>query len=155
MKKLFLIVLCIMIATAFTACSNIFGVGEVEPLSAPGISVPTPQPSTEPELAKEGEVLVKANGDGINIRNAPSTEDTEIVGTTINGDHFPYTENLELDGWYQITYKNQVAYITANYSELVWVESDEVALVLSPYSYAQDATDSSEDTDSSTDSSEE
>ncbi len=151
MKKIFFVILCVSMLVTFTACENIFGAGEVEPLSAPGISVTTPEPSTEPEMAKDGEVLVKANGDGVNIRNAPNTDEgTEILGTTIYGDHFPYTENLELDGWYQITYKNEIAYITASYSELVWVEASEVPNVMSEYAYAQDATtpeDDGEDTE--------
>ena len=61
---------------------------------------------------KTGTVYVRA--DGINVRSeARTTTDKNIIGTANLGDSYSYSKYN--DAWYQITYENSTAYISATY----------------------------------------
>ncbi len=149
MKKLLLVIAILSFAlvscaTPETDMQSSEAGGSTE-LVAPGIYVPTPAPSTAPETTLKGEVLIRVTNSDINIRTEPNTETSEILGKASYDEHFPYTENLEIGDWYQITYKNETAYISSGFSEIVWVEETDVPLVMSPYAYAQDETSQAEE----------
>ncbi len=69
----------------------------------------------------ENTVYLKAKSDGINIRKSASADGTRI-GSAAAGDEFQLVEELD-DGWSEIIFNGQSAYVKSEYFDKVEPES--------------------------------
>ena len=72
--------------------------------------------------ALEGEKTVEITGGSVNVRSAPGTEGTKVLGTVHKGDVLPYqgqTQAVSGRDWYLIEYKNQNGWVSGKYGRLV------------------------------------
>ena len=81
----------------------------------------TPSPTPEPQKAKALRVTADS---GLNVRAEAST-DSEILGLADSGSRLALLVEEPKDGWYQIQYKGQTAYVSAEYAEVVEVSLEE------------------------------
>ena len=73
-------------------------------------------------LAVDRSQTVEITGASVNIRSAPGTEGTRILGVVHKGDKLPYqgmTKPLDGRDWYLVAYKNQNAWVSSKYGKLV------------------------------------
>lgn len=89
-------------------------------LSSSSMPEVTQTPTPEP-MAKAVRVTAV---DGLNVREAPST-DSEVLGLAANNSRLPLLRETELDGWYQIEYKGETAYVFAEYATVIEVTQTE------------------------------
>ncbi len=146
MKKLvcLLLTLCLL-AVGFAGCgdkNNKDGdEGSSSQVGQP--ATVTPSPSPQPQTAKA--VRVTADS-GLNVRAQPST-DSEILDLVENGERLALLTEDPQDGWYQVQYDGQTAYISAEYAEVIEVSVDE-------YNQLRNGTDTSSSDSSESSSSE-
>ena len=79
---------------------------------------PGPEPPTPAPIAQEVEIT----GGSVNVRAAPGTTGTRVLGTVHKGDRLPYQgQTAEVDGrdWYLVEYKNQNGWVSSKYARLV------------------------------------
>ena len=72
--------------------------------------------------ALEGERTVEITGGSVNVRSAPGTEGTKVLGTVHKGDTLPYQgQTKAIDGrdWYLVEFKNQNGWVSSKYAKLV------------------------------------
>ena len=81
----------------------------------------SPSPTPEPQNAKALRVTADS---GLNIRAQAST-DSEILGLAENGERLALMTEDAQNGWYQIQYKGQTAYVSADYAEVIEVTMEE------------------------------
>lgn len=77
---------------------------------------PEPQPQPAPVVRQ-----VEITGDSVNVRSAPGTTGTKILGTVHKGDKLPYQgQTMAVSGrdWYLIEYKNQNGWVSGKYGRL-------------------------------------
>ena len=79
--------------------------------------VPTPEPKVETKLVG---TVVNVSG-GVNVRSGPSTE-SDILTTAELGTQFNVLKEFYTSDWHKVEYGDGVAYINANYLEVVEVE---------------------------------
>ena len=110
MKKLvyLALALCVMVA-AFSGCGGKSDDGgNSSAVSSPPATVtPTPTPDS-----------------GLNIRAEAST-DGEILGLAENGQRLALMLEDPQNGWYQVQYNGQTAFVSADYAEVVEVTLEE------------------------------
>ena len=82
----------------------------------------TPSPTPEPQKAKALRVTADS---GLNVRAEAST-DSEILGLADSGSRLALLVEEPKDGWYQIQYKGQTAYVSAEYAEVVEVSLEDI-----------------------------
>lgn len=146
MKKLvcLLLTLCLL-AVGFAGCgdkNNKDGdEGSSSQVGQP--ATVTPSPSPQPQTAKA--VRVTADS-GLNVRAQPST-DSEILALAENGERLALLTEDPQDGWYQVQYDGQTAYVSADYAEVIEVSVDE-------YNQLRNGTDASSSESSSSETSE-
>jgi len=78
---------------------------------------------TEPEVKVETKLVgtvVNVSG-GVNVRSGPSTE-SDILTTAELGTQFTVLKEFYTSDWHKVEYKDGVAYINADYLEVVEVE---------------------------------
>lgn len=66
--------------------------------------------------------IVEITGDTVNVRNAPGTTGTRIIGIARKGEKYNYggsTEMIDGRDWYMIDYKGRDGWITSKFSRLV------------------------------------
>lgn len=123
MKKLvcFTLALCLM-AMLFAGCG---GGGEGDNSSSSVVSgqpaTTTPTPTPAPQTAKALRVTADS---GLNVRAQAST-DSEILGLAENGERLALMLEDPQNGWYQIQYEGQTAYVSADYAEVIEVTLEE------------------------------
>lgn len=74
---------------------------------------PEPTPTTQ---------RVEITGDSVNVRSAPGTTGTRVLGVAHKGDRLPYQDQTsKADGrdWYLVEYKNQNGWVSSKYARLV------------------------------------
>lgn len=81
----------------------------------------------EEELASEGTTTVMESimvtHDSVNIRNHPSTgEESQVIAQAVYGDTYEYVDDN--DGWTQIVFENQQAFIKSEFIEKVDVNKE-------------------------------
>lgn len=79
---------------------------------------PGPEPPTPAPIAQQVEIT----GGSVNVRSAPGTTGTRVLGTVHKGDRLPYQgQTAEVDGrdWYLVIYKNQNGWVSSKYARLV------------------------------------
>lgn len=80
---------------------------------------------------KSGKCLAKATTDNLRVRSLPSV-DGSILTTLEKGKTLPVATDAEtVEGWVAVTYKNEVAYISADYVEVSFVV--DTAMTLAEY----------------------
>lgn len=121
MKKIFSVALMLcIILSAFCGCGK---KKDDKTVSSAPVSSVVSQAAT-PEPAKNAKA-VKINADGgLNIRSKPST-DGEIVAVAENGSKLPLLIEKASDGWYEVEYNGESAYVSAEYAIVVEVTLDE------------------------------
>lgn len=65
---------------------------------------------------------VEITGKSINIRNAPGTTGTKVIGTAKKGQRFAWmgnTKKVALRNWFEIMYNGQAAWVSGKYAKLV------------------------------------
>ena len=75
----------------------------------------------EPQPAPVVRQRVEITGDSVNVRSAPGTTGTKILGTVHKGDKLPYQgQTMAVSGrdWYLIEYKNQNGWVSGKYGRL-------------------------------------
>lgn len=75
--------------------------------------------SSETIVTQIQEEWVQVTGQGVNIRELPGT-DSNVLGQTVENEMFPLI--AEKDGWFQILYNEQVAFIKTDYAVIVHKE---------------------------------
>ena len=66
--------------------------------------------------------MVEITGGTVNVRSAPGTVNTRILGTVHQGDRLPYqgqTEKADGRDWYLVEYANQNGWVSSKYARLV------------------------------------
>lgn len=143
MKKLGLGV-CIVVATMFllTGCGrteeqNVKDGISIEEVQQENVNYESAETIKEEVTNQETEDVVNepensimevavCNQDDVNIRNFPSTdENSQIIGKAANGEEFEFVAQQE--GWVQILYNGQDAFISKEYIEIVtrnWAEDN-------------------------------
>ena len=81
----------------------------------------TPTPTPESQTAKALRVTADS---GLNIRAEAST-DGEILGLAENGQRLALMLEDPQNGWYQVQYNGQTAFVSADYAEVVEVTLEE------------------------------
>ena len=122
MKKLVCILLAACLMTA--ALAGCGGKKDDETSSAPA---PSPQVSSAvsvPEVAQTAKALRVTADSGLNIRAEAST-DSEILGLAENGERLALMVEDPQDGWYQIQYEGETAYVSSDYAEVIEVTVEE------------------------------
>ena len=122
MKKLvyLALALCVMVA-AFSGCGGKSDDGgNSSAVSSPPATV-TPTPTPESQTAKALRVTADS---GLNIRAEAST-DGEILGLAENGQRLALMLEDPQNGWYQVQYNGQTAFVSADYAEVVEVTLEE------------------------------
>ena len=122
MKKLvyLALALCVMVA-AFSGCGGKSDAGgNSSAVSSPPATV-TPTPTPESQTAKALRVTADS---GLNIRAEAST-DGEILGLAENGQRLALMLEDPQNGWYQVQYNGQTAFVSADYAEVVEVTLEE------------------------------
>ena len=79
---------------------------------------PAPEPAPTPGLNK----MVEVTGGTVNVRSAPGTNGTRILGVVYKGDRLPYQDvDSTVDGitWHLIEYETQNGWISGKYSRVV------------------------------------
>lgn len=141
MKKLVCLLLSLcLLAVSFAGCGDKTN-KEGDQSSSSQVGQPatvSPSPSPEPQTAKA--VRVTADS-GLNVRAQPST-DSEVLDMVDNGQRLALLTEDPQDGWYQVQYKGQTAYISAEYAEVIEVTVEE-------YNQLRNGTDSSTTSESS------
>lgn len=84
-------------------------------------TVPTVSPTPVPAKAKA--VLVKADG-GLNVRKSASSEG-EILGVADDGSMLPLVVETAKDGWYQVHYQGETAFVSAEFAEVKEITLEE------------------------------
>lgn len=118
-----------LLALALSLCLVVAGISgcgkqEKDSSSSSGSSAVSSVTTTAPTPEQTAKaVLVNADG-GLNIRSKPST-DGEILDTAENGSKLPLLVETPTDGWYQIEYSGQTAYVSAEYASVVDVTLEE------------------------------
>ena len=113
MKKLVCILLAACLMTA--ALAGCGGKKDDETSSAPA---PSPQVSSAvsvPEVAETAKALRVTADSGLNIRAEAST-DSEILGLAENGERLALLVEDPQNGWYQIQYEGETAYVSSDYA---------------------------------------
>jgi hypothetical protein len=69
------------------------------------------------------EQTVEITGDTVNVRNAPGTTGTRVIGIARKGEKYTYVGKDHKDGrdWYLIGYKGREGWVTSRFSKLVSV----------------------------------
>ena len=114
MKKLvyLALALCVMVA-AFSGCGGKSDDGgNSSAVSSPPATV-TPTPTPESQTAKALRVTADS---GLNIRAEAST-DGEILGLAENGQRLALMLEDPQNGWYQVQYNGQTAFVSATTSD--------------------------------------
>lgn len=78
---------------------------------------PAPTPTPTPTKTK-----VEVTGNSVNVRSAPGTSNTRVLGVVHKGDILKYQDMKKtVDGrdWYLVIYKNENGWISSRYSKLV------------------------------------
>ena len=96
-------------------------------------------------------VYGQVNACALNVR-AGGTADDEIIGDLAEADEVAVTDRLD-NGWYEIEYDGQTAYVNGEYID-IYGESDDEDTEAS-YDESKDASDENEDTDESQDAEQE
>lgn len=67
------------------------------------------------------EQTVEITGDTVNVRNAPGTTGTRVIGIARKGEKYTYVGKDHKDGrdWYMIDYKGREGWVTSRFSKLV------------------------------------
>jgi len=79
-----------------------------------------PKADTQAPVSTTKSVYV--TGGSVNVRSAPGTAGTRILGTVHKGDKLPYqdvTNNVDGREWYLIEFKGRNAWISSKYSKLI------------------------------------
>lgn len=122
MKK-FVCLTLLLCLVAFLLCGC--GNDEGDENSSSGLNntpaTTSPSPTPEPQNAKALRVTADS---GLNIRAQAST-DSEILGLAENGERLALMTEDAQNGWYQIQYKGQTAYVSADYAEVIEVTMEE------------------------------
>ena len=66
--------------------------------------------------------MVEITGDSVNVRSAPGTTGTRVLGTVHKGDRLPYqgkTQKADGRDWYLVVYANQNGWVSSKYARLV------------------------------------
>lgn len=82
----------------------------------------TIEPGTEPPTPAPPVQQVEITGGSVNVRTAPGTTGTRVLGTVHKGDRLPWQGQIaEVDGrdWYLIEYKNQNGWVSSKYARLI------------------------------------
>ena len=69
-----------------------------------------------------GAQYVEITGNSVNVRSAPGTKNTRVIGVAHKGDRFPFQcEKSAVDGrdWYLIEYELQNGWVSSKYAKLV------------------------------------
>ncbi|MDE5654871.1 MAG: C40 family peptidase [Clostridia bacterium] len=90
---------------------------------------PGEEPPTEDTPTVTYTAMIKSNTDALNVRSTPSTSG-QVLGTLDKGDMVRYEG--EKNGWYKTVYKEQTAYVYANYASVTYMRqaSDKVENVI-------------------------
>lgn len=117
MRRVVAIILAVSIVTAsFCACGkNKDKEKEQETSSTVSTvsAVVTPTPSAAPvQTAKAIKITAE---DGLNVRSTPST-DGDILATVEEGAMLPLLVEKASDGWYQVEFEGQSAYVSAEFA---------------------------------------
>ena len=147
MKKLvyLALALCVMVA-AFSGCGGKSDDGgNSSAVSSPPATV-TPTPTPESQTAKALRVTADS---GLNIRAEAST-DGEILGLAENGQRLALMLEDPQNGWYQVQYNGQTAFVSADYAEVVEVTLEEYNQLRDTSSSGTDPSSSTSSTSSST-----
>lgn len=79
---------------------------------------PGPEPPTPPPVQQ----MVEITGGSVNVRSAPGTTNTRVIGVVNKGDKLPYQGlTAEMDGrdWYMVEYRNQNGWVSSKYAKVV------------------------------------
>ena len=87
-------------------------------LEVDGIVGPKTKAALDEAVAKQDKKHVKVTGATVNIRASANLE-AKILGVVKSGELFDYLGEDSSDGWHHILYKNQKAWISGKYSEVV------------------------------------
>lgn len=74
---------------------------------------------TPPEPTKKN---VEITGNSVNVRSAPGTTGTRVLGVVHKGDKLPYhgvTKKVDGRDWYLVDYKNQNGWVSSKYARLI------------------------------------
>lgn len=77
-----------------------------------------PEPPTQTPVAQKVEIT----GGSVNVRSAPGTKGTRVLGTVHKGDRLPYgglTADVDGRDWYLVEYKNENGWVSGKFSRVV------------------------------------
>lgn len=83
---------------------------------------PEPEPGPEPPTPEPTMQTVEITGDSVNVRSAPGTVDTRVLGVVHKGDRLPWQGLIAESGgrdWYLVEYRNENGWVSSKYSRLV------------------------------------
>lgn len=108
-----LLVLCLL-AALLSGCGK---EKEEKNNSGAASSAPTVAATPSPTPAKTAKAVKINATDGLNIRSAPST-DAEILGMAEDGSYLPLLIERANDGWYEVEYEGESAYVSAEFAQV-------------------------------------
>ena len=123
MKKL----VCLLLAACVAALALAGCGGDKEEKENSSISFGDPgcrHTQPDPGTRKRPRPCGSTADSGLNVRAEAST-DSEILGLADSGSRLALLVEEPKDGWYQIQYKGQTAYVSAEYAEVVEVSLEE------------------------------
>lgn len=141
MKKLICLLLsaCLLTAALAGCGGKKDKEGESSGLSSSSAVSAVATPTPAPQTAKALRVTADA---GLNIRAEASTEG-EILGLAENGERLALMVEDAQNGWYQIQYQGETAYVSADYAEVIEVTLEEYNQLRSGSAPAQEEPSSS------------
>ena len=81
-----------------------------------------PEPGPEPTPPEPTARMVEITGDSVNVRSAPGTVNTRVLGVAHKGDRLPWQGLIaEADGrdWFLVEYELQNGWVSSKYSRLI------------------------------------
>lgn len=97
-----------------------------------GLATAAPVASATPAVPQTAKAVKVKVDDGLNVRKAASTEG-EILGQVQDEDKLPLLVDTPQDGWYQVQYEGQTAYVSAEFVEVVDITVEQYnALMATP-----------------------
>lgn len=122
MKRIVCLVLALCLAAmVLSGCGDKEKEENTSSVGSEVSNVTSTSPSPEPQMAKALRVTADS---GLNVRKEAST-DSEILGLAENGSRLALLLEDAQNGWYQVQYEGQAAYVSADYAEVIEVTLDE------------------------------
>lgn len=146
-KKIICLMLALlMVSVLFAGCGN----DNTESSSSLPSVVPTVEP-TAPPVQKAKAVRINASS-GLNVR-ATASGDGEILALAEDDSLLPLLVEDPKDGWYQVMYDGQVAYVSAEYAKVEEITLEEYNKLQNGENPSSSGEDSSSQSKSSSSSS--